>query len=376
MDSKLCSHVIYSFASLDPNKLTVKEFDKWSDVDNDLYRRTTSLADDVPVLLAVGGWTDSAGSKYSRLVSDAGARRKFIQSIVPYLKQYNFKGLYFDWNYPKCWQSDCRNGPDSDRPNFTRFIEELARELRSEDLLLGISVSGYKEVIVKAYDIAALSESVDFMTVMTYDYHGAWEKQTGHISPLRSRPNEKYPQYTTESTLNLLIKQGAKRNKLIVGIPFYGQSFTLDDEDSHGFGAPTKGPGRVGEFTKQPGMLAYYEICDNIRSKSWRSERDPLGKSGPYAYKGDQWVGYENVDSVIMKARYVIESNFGGIAAWTVDLDDFNNRCCLEPFPLLNAINRELKRISSSKPISGSCKKPPAPVTPVAPVMTPVGKLK
>lgn len=55
LNSKLCTHIIYSFGSLDPTTLTVKEFDKWVDIDNDLYRRTTSLSKDVPVLLAIGG---------------------------------------------------------------------------------------------------------------------------------------------------------------------------------------------------------------------------------------------------------------------------------------------------------------------------------
>lgn len=57
LDPKLCTHIIYSFGSLDPTLLTVKEFDKWVDIDNDLYRRATSLSKDIPVLLAIGGWT-------------------------------------------------------------------------------------------------------------------------------------------------------------------------------------------------------------------------------------------------------------------------------------------------------------------------------
>lgn len=47
-----------------------------------------------------------------------------------------------------------------------------------------------------------------------------------------------------------------------MGIPFYGQSYTLQDEKDNSYGAPAEGPGVPGEFTKQPGMLAYYEICD------------------------------------------------------------------------------------------------------------------
>ena len=95
----------------------------------DFYQRLTSLhgprvhGADVKVLLALGGWTDSTGDKYSRLVSDGGTRRKFVSSMVSYLRRHNFKGLHLDWNYPKCWQSNCNKGPASDKANFVKLVQ-------------------------------------------------------------------------------------------------------------------------------------------------------------------------------------------------------------------------------------------------------------
>jgi len=34
------------------------------------------------------------------------------------------------------------------------------------------------------YDVPALAESLDWIAVMTYDYHGQWDKKTGHVAPL------------------------------------------------------------------------------------------------------------------------------------------------------------------------------------------------
>lgn len=375
LDAKLCTHIIYSFGSLDPTTLTVGPFDKWVDIESDLYRRTTSLSKDVPVLLAIGGWTDSTGDKYSRLVSDTAARRNFIRRLVPYLQKFGFQGIHFDWNYPRCWQSDCKKGPESDRINFTKLIKEISAEFEKHGLILGVGISGYKEIIVKSYDIEELSNAADFLTVMTYDYHGAWEKKTGHVSPLYGKPDDKYPQYNTDFTIQLLKREGANPKKIIMGVPFYGQTFTLVESERSlvGEGTPARGPGKAGEHTKQPGMLAYYEICDNVKNRGWRKGREASQKSGPFAMLSDQWVGFEDYDSVAAKAKYVIDSGLGGIAAWTVDLDDFSNRCCSEAFPLLKSINRVFNRISSSKPISGNCQKPTEPITPPAPVTTTVG---
>ncbi|KAL5281574.1 Cht3 family protein [Megaselia abdita] len=372
LQNDLCTTIIYSFASLDPETLTIREFDPWVDVENNFYERATSLK--VPVLLAIGGWTDSSGEKYSKLVGSETSRTNFASHLVSFLQKYGFKGIHVDWNYPKCWQSDCAAGPSTDKPNFTKLIRAIRSEFDKHDksLKIGVALSGYKEIISEAYELTNLSKLANFLTVMTYDYHGAWEQQTGHVSPLYGRNSDKYPQYNTDYAMQFLVKNGATREKLIMGIPFYGQSFTLDNSNNQlvGEGAAANGPGEPGEFTRQPGMMAYYEICHRIRKSKWQMGRDHTHKSGPFAMLRNQWVGYEDPDSVEAKARYAVNNGFGGIAAWTVDLDDFHNRCCSEDFPLLRAVNRALGRLNSQPPRGDNCQRPSEPVTPAAPVMT------
>ena len=102
------------------------------------------------------------------MVNDGAARRRFIQNLVPYLKKFGFRGIHFDWNYPRCWQSDCRKGPESDRPNFTKLIKEISAEFKKHGFILGVGISGYKEIIAKSYELDELSNAADFLTVMTY----------------------------------------------------------------------------------------------------------------------------------------------------------------------------------------------------------------
>lgn len=65
--------------------------------------------------------------------------------------------------------------------------------------------------------------------------------------------------------MNLLTTGGADKAKLVLGVPLYGQSYTLADKKDTSLGSITKGPGDAGNSTAQPGMLSYYEICQ--RSK-------------------------------------------------------------------------------------------------------------
>ena len=123
LDTSLCTHIIYSYSTLSPNELEIGEFDPWGDIENQLYSRTVNLDRNVPVLLGLGGWTDSNGDKYSRLVSSPKNRKNFISRAVTFLRTNGFAGLHVDWNYPVCWQSDCRAGPATDKDDFTAFIK-------------------------------------------------------------------------------------------------------------------------------------------------------------------------------------------------------------------------------------------------------------
>lgn len=58
----------------------------------------------VKIMLAVGGWYDSADDKYSRMVSSRSSRLHFVKHAVKFLKEHDFDGMEIEWMYPKCWQ--------------------------------------------------------------------------------------------------------------------------------------------------------------------------------------------------------------------------------------------------------------------------------
>lgn len=66
------------------------------------------------------------------------------------------------------------------------------------------------------------------------------------------------------------MRLGADRSKIVVDIPMYGQSYRLASPNRAQLGAPASGPGAAGEYTQQPGMLAYYEICRRIENDNWK----------------------------------------------------------------------------------------------------------
>ena len=75
-------------------------------------------------------------------------------------------------------------GPAQDKQGFTNLVRDLHLAFKPEHLILSAAVSPSSKVIDKAYDIPALDKYVDYVSVMTYDYHGQWDDMTGHVSPM------------------------------------------------------------------------------------------------------------------------------------------------------------------------------------------------
>ena len=68
---------------------------------------------------------------------------------------------------------------------------------------------------------------LDFATVQGYDFHGTWESVTNQQSALRvpaGAPTT--PDFSIDSTVKAWLTRGAPRDRLVVGIPYYGQGWT------------------------------------------------------------------------------------------------------------------------------------------------------
>lgn len=109
------------------------------------------------------------------------------------------------------------------------------------------AVSPSKTVIDAGYEVVTLSKYFDWIAVMAYDYHGQWDKQTGHVAPMYAHPLDANPFFNTNFTINYWIEKGADSRKLVLGMPMYGQSFSLAENKIHILNSPTYGGGEAGK---------------------------------------------------------------------------------------------------------------------------------
>ncbi|XP_034652817.1 acidic mammalian chitinase [Drosophila subobscura] len=324
IDPFLCTHISYTFFGIGDGG-EFKSLDTWLDMDDGLgfISQTIALKQRNPnlkILAVVGGWNEGS-IKYSALAADAGKRATFISTTLAFIQQHGFDGLDLDWEYP-----GQRGGSEADRVNFVTLLREIKETFDRYGLELGIAVGASEKSATISYDIPAISQHLTFINVMTYDFHMALDGYLGLNAPL--------PEVT--ESIDYWLAQGAPAEKLILGIGFYGHSYQMSDASQNWPGAACIGPGTAGVYTRENGFMGYHEICLN----NWQTVFDQE-TGAPYAFQGDQWIGYDNPESIQLKMKLVESRNLGGVMMWSIETDDFRGLCG-ESYPLLKTINRAL----------------------------------
>ncbi|XP_033169252.1 mucin-5AC isoform X6 [Drosophila mauritiana] len=342
----LCTHLVYAFGGFTKDN-QMKPFDKYQDIEQGGYAKFTGLKTynkQLKTMIAIGGWNE-ASSRFSPLVASNERRQQFIKNILKFLRQNHFDGIDLDWEYP----AHREGGKSRDRDNYAQFVQELRAEFEREAektgrtrLLLTMAVPAGIEYIDKGYDVPKLNKYLDWFNVLTYDFHSSHEPSVNHHAPLYSLEEDSEYNYDAELNIDYSIKYylkaGADRDKLVLGIPTYGRSYTLINEESTELGAPAEGPGEQGDATREKGYLAYYEICQTLKDDpEWTVVQPNANVMGPYAYRRNQWVGYDDEAIVRKKAEYVVAQGLGGIMFWAIDNDDFRGTCNGKPYPLIEA---------------------------------------
>ncbi|KAF7553411.1 hypothetical protein G7Z17_g3646 [Cylindrodendrum hubeiense] len=312
IDATKWTHLNYAFALIDESTYEIAQMNTF---DTALYGKLTDLKSKNPILkvyISVGGW-DAGSATFSAMVSTKANRATFIRSTIKFMKTYIFDGIDINWAYPTAKD---RGGEDADFENFVTFLAEL-RDAFGDGYGITVALpSSYW--YLKGFDIANMEQHVDWFNLMSHDIHGKWDGKKEFIpSVVQAHTN------LTEikDSLNLLWRNSINPNKVVLGLGFYGRSFTLEDVRCKEPGCPFSGAGELGKCTDTAGILSLHEIKDIMEGKSLEPVQDGEAAVKYISWDGDQWVSYDDSETFAMKLSYAKILCLGGTSVWALDLD-------------------------------------------------------
>ena len=236
------------------------------------------------VLLSIGGW--GAGG-FSEMASTVKTRKAFARDCKRVIDEFGIDGIDMDWEYPSRSAAGISSSPE-DIGNFTILMKDIREAIGKDRMLTLASISTAKYV-----DFRAIDPYIDLVNIMGYDmahppYHHSGLFRSEHTGSM-----------TSSEAIRAHLDAGVPKNKLVLGLPFYGHGSDDLPRDVH-----------------------YRDI---INLSGYKKQWDDKAKV-PYMTndKGKFILCYEDSNSIAIKCDYIRQTGLRGAMYWEYHSDDDN----------------------------------------------------
>ncbi|CAN9282975.1 unnamed protein product [Alternaria alternata] len=309
----LYTHINFAFATIDPKTFKVAPSSK---TDVDLYKRLMLHKQKDPglkVFIAIGGWTFNdpgpTATTFSDLAASVLRQKTFIDSLLSFMSTYGFGGLDLDWEYPV---AEDRSGREVDFDNFPKFMSRLKQALTSASKGLTITLPA-SYWYLQHFDPG----QPDWFNIMSYDLHGTWDKGnkwTGNVLNPHTNLTE------IDAALDLLWRNDVDPTKVVMGVAFYGRAFSATSESCLEPGCTYESGGQKGKCSREVGILLNSEIDDMVTANAG-SVTLYKKEAAKVATWGNQWISYDDEETLQMKSEYAQTLCLGGLMVWAISHD-------------------------------------------------------
>ncbi|WIA13793.1 hypothetical protein OEZ85_007341 [Tetradesmus obliquus] len=331
IDPSLATHINYAFAKIDSKTFEVVNVEANED---ELIAGLQGLKAKNPALktlISIGGWSFSRGDEvfkgsgsekvFPEVAASAANRAAFIRSAIDYTNKRGFDGIDIDWEFP-----NFDGKAPQEVADFTSLMAELGTATKAAGMLLTTAMRATPDPQQHA-NVKAVAAAVDFINLMTYDYHGAFDFGSGYRkvnthTPVLSCVNPLKKGWDIAGAIDAYEKQGAPLNKLVFGLGTYGRGFRFaGGEMRPGLGSALnsdEGQPLQGECTQTKYTLAWYEIKKVVA----KSIIDPVQMAAYGVTTSGHWVGFDTPETHRMKMCYARARGISGVMVWDSDTDD------------------------------------------------------
>jgi len=262
----------------------------------------------VQTLLSIGG----GASTFASMASQVNTRQSFIHSSINLARSNDFHGLSLHWQYPST---------EEERTNLGSLLNEwraevdLESKLTGNDPLLLVAAVYYRPQIHGDsfnYPVAEIASSLDWINLVAYDFYNPVlsGNNTGPFAALHNGHIHEEDPRCADPGVRAWIHHGVPANKIVFGLPFYGAAWRLKDDTQRGIFAAADGLAAGLYINRSDGNMLHNQIRYFI-------ETHP----GSEPVHSDDYVAYNDTQSITAKVKYAKENALLGYYAWHVGGD-------------------------------------------------------
>lgn len=261
----------------------------------------------------------------TEITTSAEARNTLVDQVSQFVRQHNYAGVNLDFEY-------VGSAPDPVRQGYTQIAQDLKTKLSQTDPNFHLSVSVYADSArnTRLWDLADLSQVVDNVVIMAYDFHRPNSETTGPVAPIFGAGN-RYP----DDILTLLEYhfQLYSPTQVLLGIPLYGYEWPSQTNQAY---SQTSARGylasyqRVRELVEREQLVTYWDRDALSPYLIYQPELET--DSDPQYHQ----IYYEDSRSIAYKLALARQAKLGGVAFWALGYDGNDQN-------LWTTINQQIK---------------------------------
>ncbi len=233
--------------------------------------------------------TGFSATLVSQILNNPEQRNRLVENIYTLVKTKNYAGATIDFELVR----------EGDRDLYTGFLRSLNERLKPEGYFLSVAVpakSNDEAPWLRGYDYGGIGAVVDFVFIMTYDYHEA-SSDPGPVAPIGE------VRRTVEYALSQM-----NRRKIVLGVARYGYDWTMADDSVISAKAVTASDA-VHLAMRYSVPIQYSEVYQQPHFTYW----DERGRR--------HIVWFENSRGRAQKYKLVYDYRLRGVGAWQLGFE-------------------------------------------------------
>ncbi|MCJ1471397.1 hypothetical protein MMC13_000036 [Lambiella insularis] len=306
----------------------------------------SQFAPGTAVMVAIGGWGDIDG--FARAALSDASRRLFARNVKAMLEATGADGIDVDWEYPGGNGPDYKQIPNSAKvweiKAFPKLLSEIRLAIGSEKLMSAAVPGLTRDMLAfSKRTIPAISASVDFFSIMTYDLMNRRDNVTKHETGIE----------LSTAAITAYQEIGVPVEKMNLGFGFFIKWFTTDPDggcEGRTVGCRTvlmQDP-QTGEDLGKAGAFSWHEGPPaNLKDSFDRAMNDggQFDLDGHYFWDREDQIfwSWDDPATIAIKFPAIMEKkNLSGVSAWGLGEDAYD-------FVHLKALTASVKTYSQQR---------------------------